>query len=361
MRALPAIVVSMIAHGLAIAWLLPATSGVTNVSPLPPSPPPAQPDVAAMVVELLDDGEAVSDGSLAIAAIGGSQATGASTHGGGESRGAAAPEAHQPTKPGLMKMRYPELQGMSDKFMAEFLAHSKPLAKLPEVAGEQLEASIAASEHDLGDWRYVANRSAIGLLADREHLVAKLDERANVELRPSGNGTYVARHDREHHDTFTMHVAKDGTAHFEDAPNVRIRPFEITFDVMDWAMRDHAQDPYASAKKALLEKTFDERAELGRRNQKELLSHSAELAQRNVERLWQVVPDVPGRKAGLFQLWDECAERGESDVTDGATSARKLIVGIIRARLVGNDAYTAAELAKLNAHRQSAASFAPYD
>jgi hypothetical protein len=74
-----------------------------------------------------------------------------------------------------------------------------------------------------------------------------------------------------------------------------------------------------------------------------------------------VTSDLAGRKAGLFELWDDCAETGGDEVVAGGTAARALVLGVIRGRLRGSDAYTTAELAQLNARRRSTAVFAPYD
>jgi hypothetical protein len=77
--------------------------------------------------------------------------------------------------------------------------------------------------------------------------------------------------------------------------------------------------------------------------------------------LWSTARDLAERKRGLFELWDDCAETGSDELVAGGTAARAIVIGAIRARLRGADAYTASELAQLNAIRRSKAVFAPYE
>ncbi|HTR55786.1 MAG TPA: hypothetical protein VMJ10_34150 [Kofleriaceae bacterium] len=129
------------------------------------------------------------------------------------------------------------------------------------------------------------------------------------------------------------------------------------FDITSWLMRKTVGDPYSSRKRALLEQTFDERAERGAAFRADQRAHSAELARKNLEQLWAATLDPAARRAALFELWDEC------DDDEAGARARAMIVGWIRTHLPagGPDAYTPAELAALSAHRSSAAPFAPYD
>jgi hypothetical protein len=146
---------------------------------------------------------------------------------------------------------------------------------------------------------------------------------------------------------------RDGTVHLKDKLG--------NLDIQDRIMLAFGIDPYAGAKLGFLDRTRDQRAALGAVRIHELLSHSAELMLQNINHLWAVTPDLAGRKLGLFQLWDDCAETGSDDLITGGASARALVVSIIRARLTGASAYTLAELAELNAHRHSLATFAPYE
>jgi hypothetical protein len=135
------------------------------------------------------------------------------------------------------------------------------------------------------------------------------------------------------------------------------------FDVTDAFMRRKGQDPYASKKLAFLDSTRDERVQLGTAHRAQQLRRTTEIVRQNLDRLWQRVADPAGRRAALFELWDEVVETGEPGVVEAGRAARRLVIGFIRARLPagGPDAYTAEELTALNRRRQSKARFAPYD
>ena len=136
-----------------------------------------------------------------------------------------------------------------------------------------------------------------------------------------------------------------------------------SFDATDALMRRHGQDPYASAKLEILDRTRDERARIGARHRDRELARSTELVQKQLDRLWSTTPALAARKQALFELWDDCAETGDAALVDGARAARKLVIGFIRARLPagGATAFTTSELAAFNRTKQSTATFAPYD
>ena len=135
------------------------------------------------------------------------------------------------------------------------------------------------------------------------------------------------------------------------------------FDITDAFMRGKGNDPYASKKLAFLDSTRDERVQLGTAHRAQQLRQTAQIMRRNLDRLWQQVPDPRARREALFELWDEAVETGDPSVVEAGRAARKLVLGFIRARLPagGPDAYTADELAALNRRRQSKAPFAPYE
>jgi hypothetical protein len=74
-------------------------------------------------------------------------------------------------------------------------------------------------------------------------------------------------------------------------------------------MRSQRMDPYASAKLRLMDRTRDQRVAIGKEYRREVLAQSGELMRKNVERLWAGTKDLRERKQGLFELWNECAER----------------------------------------------------
>jgi hypothetical protein len=94
-----------------------------------------------------------------------------------------------------------------------------------------------------------------------------------------------------------------------------------------------------------------------------VLGRAAQLMQQNLDQMWASVTDPAGRKQALFELWDESAETGSTDLVEAGAAARKFVVGFIRARLPAGSAtaYTAAELTTLNGKKQSKAKFAPYE
>ena len=214
---------------------------------------------------------------------------------------------------------------------------------------------------------------------------------------------------RQTHEAFAMDTEPDGTAHLHDTRNLRWvlglptkgdirnridawqdelteaysgknqdyctypeRPIEhpigsigatvMKFDVTDWAMRIHGDDPYASAKLAQLDATRGERAQQGARYREVELAHAGQLMERNLEQLWATVPDVAERKRELFALWDECDESGSNDVVEASAHARKRVIKFVREHLPqgSHEAFTDAELAALNRDKQSHSSFAPY-
>jgi hypothetical protein len=263
-------------------------------------------------------------------------------------------EHHSP----WMTMRQPAVEhGVSTAFVDDLLAHSRPLAK-PEIDGERIDADVAHDRAQLGDPRWVAAATPDELRLAREHLAVHRDEQAAHELHPSGGGTYQANHQ-----TFDVKVAADGTAKIDDRANLQRHGLGLSFDVTDGLMRSHGIDPYASYKLKVLDETRDERVAIGNRYRKQQLAKSNQLMQRNLARLWATTADLSARKRGVFQLWDECAEHGSDDVIAGGAMARTYLIGFVRTRLARDSAmaFTAAELAELNAHRQSSATFAPYE
>jgi hypothetical protein len=230
----------------------------------------------------------------------------------------------------------PELQGLSQSFVDDFLSRSKPLAPAPDIPDERISNEIAEARRELRRGR-----------GSVERVVALVREREAEDLKPSAGGTYTA--DKP---TFTAKVDRDGQVHLED------KPWQL--DTQDRLMLRMGIDPYGRNKLALLDRTRDQRAELGERRRRDQLAHASELVQRNIERLWATARDLAARKRGLFELWDDCAETGSDELVAGGDAARALVIGAIRARLRGADAYTAAELAQLNAIRRSKAVFAPY-
>lgn len=134
-------------------------------------------------------------------------------------------------------------------------------------------------------------------------------------------------------------------------------------EITDWLMRLQGQDPYSSRKRAFLDATRDERAQIGRRHRSEQLALTPQIVLRSLEALWAATPDLAARKQALFELWDDCVETGDPEIVAAGEAARRMMIGFIRGHLPagGPDAYTPAELAELARRRHSKAAFAPYD
>lgn len=133
------------------------------------------------------------------------------------------------------------------------------------------------------------------------------------------------------------------------------------FDITAWAIRQAGGDPYRARKQKLLDATYEERAEQRAVYTSEQLARSTEMMRANLVRLWRTIADPAERRVALFELWDEC-EEGEGPTGAAGARARGHVIGWIRARLPAGstDAYSADELAKLNAARQSIQAFTPY-
>jgi hypothetical protein len=238
-----------------------------------------------------------------------------------------------------MTMRTPAdipLFGLSDAFVDDLLAHSRPAAPPPDIPGERVGNEIAELRSKLA---HSDRYSPDELRVLREQIVAKLDERDAEELHPDGHGTY-----KTERRTFDAKVAADGSVALTDH-----------IGGMDKFMKDHGQDPYASNKLAYLDRTRVQRVAIGMRFREQELAKSVVYMQGHIARLWAMTTDVEQRKRGLFELWDECAETGSEAEVSGGEAARAFVMNHIRATVT----FTADELRTLNSQRQSKQPFAP--
>lgn len=188
-------------------------------------------------------------------------------------------------------------------------------------------------------------------------------------LRPDGDGGY-----KLNRETFTARVDRDGTVHFNDKPNVQLDNVGVQggglfgiggkFDVTDAVMRANGEDPYRYEKAKFLEETRELRMALAEADRRDRLRDAIHDLPKLLDRIWAHTtwPAVERRRA-LFDLWDECAEAADDDATlKAAQAVRATIVAFIRKKLPRGsaDAYDDAELARLNAARQSRQTFEPY-
>jgi len=358
-RALPtAVIASAVAHGALVLWVgLREPERAIEPALAPPAVaievvPPAEP----VAFDLLDASEVATvtgrDASAGIAAT----ARSVETRGRGIRPGHAQEPTTAPPVTGKLKMRKPEPAGLSPEFIADFLARTKPLPEVPDLPGARIEAEISDLRGKLSNPRFIANASPDELAGMRNALVGLAEARKQVELKPQRDGTY--RTDKE---TFVAHVGADGKVRFQDKRNLQHDGgLNLKFDVTEAAMRAYSMDPYASAKLRYLDRTRDQRVEIGRKYQREQLARSAEYAEGNVQRLWASTTELAKRKQGLFDLWDECEESGDAARVAGGAAARAFLISFIQVKLTGRNAYTAQEIARLNKGRRSRAAFVPY-
>jgi hypothetical protein len=369
MRVLPAaLAISVAVHGAAIGWAVTRKHRPPQVNP--PAIAVATPRVEPpepIAIELVDPPATTrvtgtepginppAGAHIAAATRATSSETPTPDH---------APQPSSPSPPivmhpsPLMTMREGKF-GLSDADL-DALATMAP-APMPKrepspIESERIADEIADATQKLHDPGWVASASPDQLRALRESLPALYDARDAMELKPDAKGGGY----HGEHAGFSEHVDPDGTMHFNDKPNWQQSGLTASFDANDAILRAHGEDPYAAAKRRILDETRDERYEIGRRYKRDQLAHSSELALQTLEWIWSQTRDVPERKRAVFELWDDCAEAGDADLVQGGRDARTTIANYVQAHLTGSDAYTAAELAQLNAHKTSTETFAPY-
>ncbi|MEO7091801.1 MAG: hypothetical protein ABI175_01040, partial [Polyangiales bacterium] len=239
----------------------------------------------------------------------------------------------------------PQVTSTAELLATAAIDHPEEPKELPDYPG--LRNSVAL---EMAKARYKGgDRDALG------EIVALRAAQADEELKPQKDGTW-----KSDKTTFVAKIDKDGTVHFKDKPNLQIHGLGATFDATDWAMRSRGMDPYASEKLKYLDRTRDQRVEIGRAYRKEQLAQSDQLMYANLVRLWSTTHEVAARKQGLLELWDECAETGDAELVEGGGAARATLERWIQVKLAAADRFTTDELARFNAHRKSRATFDPY-
>ncbi|MBA3398069.1 MAG: hypothetical protein H0T89_35920 [Deltaproteobacteria bacterium] len=348
-----AIIGSVIVHTVALAW------AIRDGAPSPPLPPAIvdgrdprpEPPTHVLEVVLLDEVRTSTGARAAVIAKpmrSGRAGTAIAAGNPKRTDEIAGTSAPGPARSPSMTMRKPGRDvaaGPSGQFLADFLARSRPLPPPPDIPGERIGDEIADVRSQL---RRAGRYSPGELAALRAKIVALNEARRAEELKPAGGGRYQS--DKE---TFRVHVHADGSVDMKDKPE--------KLDTQDKMMLARGIDPYARNKLAYLDRTRNQRVAIGERYRRQQLARSAELAQHHLDRLWATTTDVAARKQGAFELWDDCAEDGHTELVAGGTAARALVIGFIRSRLRGADAYTPAEIAQLDARRRSRARFAPYE
>jgi hypothetical protein len=197
-----------------------------------------------------------------------------------------------------------------------------------------------------------------------------LDSRSTQDTRwrDSGGGTKSSVGE-----PFTAHIASDGRISFQDRDPIDAHvvrwgkiPMPMVagkFDVTDAAMAAFGEVLYPYRKLKAMDQTREYRAAMAVRARGESLQSALLRFDRKLKKLWRnsALP-AKERRAILFALWDECAEQGPEDVLETAASIRAILVAFVARELPadGSQAFSSAELARLNAERQSSQEFAPY-
>ena len=249
------------------------------------------------------------------------------------------------------KIHRPGSEGISDE-MLEAMVDGTLRVKIANLPGARERAAYEAAQARLHDAGWVENATADELAAARLDRMAARQATTEVELEEQKDGTYTS--DKT---TFHAKVNRDGTVDITDKKNWRWTSIvSARFDVTDGLMRKYGQDPYASEKRRFLDRTREQRVEIGKRYRKEQLARSAQLMANNLARLWTTIADPAKRKDELLALWDECAETGDADLIAGGAEARRLLINWIHAKRI---VFSPAELAAFNARKHSTATFAP--
>jgi len=248
-------------------------------------------------------------------------------------------------------------------------------------------------------------------------MIAAIIGKPSPEIPPP-TGELVENRDGTHtkyDSVFVATINEDGTVKFEDRPNLRVHfalptpkgikqrlaqwsedPFGTSsgqlkkmpegsiedddgdgkmdeggvipiiaggFDVTDAVMRMVGQDPYDAKKRAFLERTFDERVEIGRKHRSDQLEDAERFILAHAEQLWDRADFTIAEKRELvFELWDDCAETGDDELVDAGQRARAALLRFISVRMPAgsDDGFSASEIKALDRRRHSKAHFAPY-
>lgn len=158
---------------------------------------------------------------------------------------------------------------------------------------------------------------------------------------------------------FEAVIHPDGSVSFSDHPDVTMDWAHGSggFDITDAIMHGAGQDPYAAEREWFMEhaeSTIDRLESQARAAQH---AHSLTGVRSQLRTIWEDASrPASDRRRAIFEVWDELAD-GE----EGAP-AREAVIAFIRREIpdTSPDSYTMIELARMNAHRQSAERFDPY-
>jgi len=379
----PVLAISVAVHAVLIAWVSTytkdpperevASQAPTTVEIVEPLPPP-MPDIAPVDVAFLDEATSAAVPELPAAATktrprtrdrGGEQITTASP--GPEVAAATGPTVRNPymdmRRPGAPKIALPKFEWDPD------MAPGPPPPEDP-ATGKLSDGGGGTKKSDQGPFTAKVARDGTVKLNDKKNFSIKIAVPTPKDIGKMIADWYldpnkpVGTLPPDHFERPPV-LNNDESSSADKKPDHGEAPIPILsggFDISDAFMRRHGSDPYASKKLAFLDSTRAERVQIGMKHRSEQLAKAAEIMRGNLEQVWRSVGEPAARRQALFELWDEVEETGTEEMMAAGIQARSLVIGWIRARLPAGtpDAYTTDELARLNARRSSAATFAPY-
>jgi len=295
-----------------------------------------------------------------------------------ESAAAAAPEGAAPatepataTGPGALAMRglprspraaIAALPSSDSAVISEIL-NRPPAPEVPE-SGE-----LAANR----DGTYTKRDMTFTAHVDADGHVAKIEDKPNFNYKLHiPKPKKIAKAAGQHLANWAEDPYGVSTGTGQDAAQVNEqdktdgRTYTILsggFDVTDAAMRLAGQDPYEARKREFLDRTFDERVQIGTAHRAQQLEAADQIILDHLGKLWARTDlAIAQKRALVFELWDDCAESGGEQLIAGGKKARAALLRWIDVHLPagGPDAFTEGEIGRFNRRRHSNARFAPY-
>lgn len=178
--------------------------------------------------------------------------------------------------------------------------------------------------------------------------------REEPELHRQADGSYAYQGH-----AFAARIRPDGSVRFEDHGNVQTDtiPTAGSFDITDALMGASGQDPHRAEREWFYEHTEELRHRLEAEHRATVAASGLRRLPGVLARVWATTRRTTGaRRRRLFSMWDDMAE------DESGAPARRAVIDFIQNTIPEGheDAYTEAELERLNASRQSTERFAPY-
>lgn len=188
---------------------------------------------------------------------------------------------------------------------------------------------------------------------------AYLSQRPPPELQRRRDGSYQYSGPR-----FSAIIDADGTVRFEDRGNVNVTGpgtdngpgLAGTFDITDALQGASGQDPMRAERRWFMRETRELRERLEDEAREQEASRGVAGLERRLRQLWTAEGSAEQKRQRIFSFW-----RDTSDDEVGER-ARNAIVGFVRRNLPAgsDDAYTTAELGRMNGTLSDGRRFTPY-